>query len=156
MRKNRGSASHNEFSITAKPHFASSCGVGRSCRTSSLCHASAIRRSSVGTSIGCCASVRPIASYFITSVRLSTSVGCAVSTSSICKRGDRGVESGIVRQLDRESGLRGDLVLLLGDVGEIQELIERARDIGDRIRRNRFEQQRSERPTLHWSCLEPP
>ena len=84
MRKNRGNASHNEFSITAKPHLASSCGVGRSCRTSSLCHASAISRSSVGTSIGRCASVLPIASYFITSVRLSTSVGCAVSTSSIC------------------------------------------------------------------------
>ncbi|MNV53048.1 hypothetical protein D3C71_1451720 [compost metagenome] len=40
LRSNFGKACHSEFSMTAKPHFASSTGVGRWRRISSVCQAS--------------------------------------------------------------------------------------------------------------------
>ena len=82
-RRQAGTASHNEFSTTAKPHLASSWGDVRSLRMSSVCQASAIsrsRRRSLGRG---CFSSAAMASYFSTSVRRRISVGCGVSTDSI-------------------------------------------------------------------------
>ncbi|MNH01404.1 hypothetical protein D3C79_606240 [compost metagenome] len=91
LRKWLGMACHSECSITAKPHLASSTGVGRVRRISSVCQASAIsrrRRSrtcsrspGVRSRWSWAASWPAMASYFWIRVRRATSVGCAVSTS---------------------------------------------------------------------------
>ncbi|VFT46293.1 Uncharacterised protein [Pseudomonas aeruginosa] len=92
-RRTFGKACQRECSITAKPHFASSTGVGRTLRISSVCQASAtsrcrrcwmrLRSSGSRSAWSLAASCAVIASYFWISVRRATSVGWAVSTSSI-------------------------------------------------------------------------
>ncbi|MNN10389.1 hypothetical protein D3C81_1233110 [compost metagenome] len=94
-RRKFGTACQSECSMTAKPHFASSTGVGRVRRISSVCQASAIswrrrictcwRSSGNRSAWSRAASCAAIASYFWISVRRATSVGCAVSTSSISR-----------------------------------------------------------------------
>ncbi len=93
LRRWLGMACHRECSITANPHLASSTGVGRVRRISSVCQASAISRRSrsrtcsrspqVKSRWSCTASWPAMASYFWINVRRATSVGCAVSTSWI-------------------------------------------------------------------------
>ena len=94
-----GTARHRECSMTAKPHLASSSGVGRWRRISSVCQASAIRRRrrsrlaarsrSVRSSWSLAASSAAMASYFWIRLRRATSVGWAVSTSSISSPASR-------------------------------------------------------------------
>ena len=94
-RMNFGTAFHKVCSIVVKPHFASSTGVGRCWRISSVCHAEQIscfkssRTVWRSRGVSFCWSILNkaslIPSYFWIRVRRLTSVGWAVRTSSIFK-----------------------------------------------------------------------
>ena len=92
-RKNSGKACHRVLSIVANPHFASSTGVGRFRRISSVCQPAIMRRrkrlSCVCCSLGVrsglsnCPRMTSISLYLRSRVRRVISVGWAVKTNSV-------------------------------------------------------------------------
>ena len=92
-RMNLGTAFHRVCSMVVKPHLASSTGVGRCWRISSVCQAELIscfksaKTAWRSRGVSFCWSILNkqslISSYFWMRVRRLTSVGCAVKTNSI-------------------------------------------------------------------------
>ena len=143
----------------------SSSGDGRSRRTSSVSQAAVISRRSSPTSASRSSGVRSgrsrpasacaIALYFRCSVRRMISVGCAVMTSSMrsariaaCSRSGTGLGGQPRQRVFDRVGLRtgvrialvrpaaADAMVLLGDVRQVQELREGARDRQRRVHRH--------------------